>query len=134
MIDPAIVSIVQIIATAIVGVIVAKMGVDTKRAADAAAVKAEEVSHVAASAAAHVAEVKYTLAESTASQEKKLDGIAVVTVATYKLVNGALSDVLKDYQTLARRLAEKTGTQADRLAADAADKRYDDHVAGQKGD
>jgi len=75
-------------------------------------------------AAKEVKEVKATLEASTTHTDAKLDKV-------FHVVNGAMTEQLRLNMQQARRIVAMGGGAVEVAAADAAEKLYRDHVAGQ---
>lgn len=77
-------------------------------------------------------QIKATLAASTEQASRKADETLKVANTIHHLVNNDMRIALQTAATLARRIADLTGTDTDKASADKAQKAVDDHDAGQK--
>jgi hypothetical protein len=82
-------------------------------------------------AAVKVETVRTTLAENTEVADRKLDGIAAVSVATHTLVNSNMGVQLKLNAVVTRRLAAVTNDPEDLKAADLSERLLREHEAKQ---
>lgn len=95
------------------------------------AAKVEEVKAEATKAAVKVVEVKADLRAVATRQDQKLTSIQEVGNANHALLNSGHEAQLKLGAELSRWKADHEGSEENLIAADKAEKLYQDHVAKQ---